>query len=140
MPHESLLRLIEAAAIAAAALALYRLVSALVLRRAARGADGSSLLSPGMPGIVYFTTKDCVTCKAAQRPALRILEQQMDGRVQVVEVDAGERPDLARQWSVLSVPTTFILDSTGKPRQINHGFASAQKLRGQLESVMDAAG
>ena len=138
MPHDLLLRLTAAAALCAAAVALYRLVSALVLRRAGRAVGGTSLLPPGVPGIVYFTTKDCATCKSAQRPALSALERQMD--VRVIEVDAGERPDLARQWSVLSVPTTFILDRNGKPRQINHGFASARKLRVQLESVMEAAG
>ena len=140
MLNATLVRLLCAVLICGASVAAYRIVSAAVLRKARRGAGSLSLLSPGVPGIVYFTTKDCATCKAAQRPALRTLEERMEGRIQVVEVDAGERPDLARQWSVLSVPTTFILDGAGRPRQINHGFASARKLQGQLESVMEKAG
>ena len=39
---------------------------------------------------------------------------------------------LARDWSVLSVPTTFVLDRDGTPRQVNHGFASTEKLLGQI--------
>jgi len=66
---------------------------------------------------------------------LSALEQRLEGRVQVIEVDALDRPDLARQWSILSVPTTFILDRDGRPREVNHGFASTEKLLRQLRLV-----
>jgi len=36
---------------------------------------------------------------------------------------------------VLSVPTTFIIDSQGRPRRVNHGVASAEKLLNQIEEV-----
>jgi len=135
MLSEPFLRLVMAAAIIAASLAAWALVRALVLSRARRGAAGLSVLRPGLPGILYFTTKDCLTCKAAQRPALRDLERRLYGRIQVIEVDAVDRPDLAKNWSVLSVPTTFVLDRSGRPRQVNHGFASAAKLLSQLQRV-----
>ena len=41
----------------------------------------------------------------------------------------------AKQWSVLSVPTTFILDRDGRPRQVNHGYASTEKLFGQIAAL-----
>jgi thiol-disulfide isomerase/thioredoxin len=135
MLSEPFLRLVMAAAIIAASLAAWALVRALVLSRARRGAAGLSVFRPGLPGILYFTTKDCLTCKAAQRPALRDLERLLYGRIQVIEVDAVDRPDLAKNWSVLSVPTTFVLDRSGRPRQVNHGFASAAKLLSQLQRV-----
>jgi thioredoxin-like negative regulator of GroEL len=56
-------------------------------------------------------------------------------QVEVVEVDAGEQPDLASRWGVLSVPTTFIVDAHGAPRQVNHGAVSAEKLARQVEAV-----
>jgi hypothetical protein len=56
----------------------------------------------------------------------------MPGSVQVIEVDAQDNAALAREWSVLSVPTTFVLDRDGIPRQVNHGFASTEKLLGQI--------
>jgi protein-disulfide isomerase-like protein with CxxC motif len=40
---------------------------------------------------------------------------------------------LANEWGVMSVPTTFILDKDGRPRQINHGVARAEKLLAQLK-------
>jgi len=33
----------------------------------------------------------------------------------------------------MSVPTTFVIDVTGKPRYVNHGIATAEKLLQQLE-------
>lgn len=106
-----------------------------MLARARRASLGLAFFRPGVPGVVYFTTPDCATCKAAQRPALNALEDQLQGRIQVIEVDALDHPDIARQWSVLSVPTTFILDRDGKPREVNHGFASTEKLLKQLRLV-----
>jgi thiol-disulfide isomerase/thioredoxin len=106
-------------------------VQALVLRRAGRAA---SLLpfTPGLPGVVLFTTPDCAACKTQQRPALRELANRLTGRIQVIEIDAVEKPELARRWSVLSVPTTFVLDRAGRPLHVNHGVASVRKLMAQL--------
>jgi thiol-disulfide isomerase/thioredoxin len=84
---------------------------------------------------VFFTTPDCVACKAAQKPALKELADRLSGRVQVIEVDALDNAVLAREWSVLSVPTTFVLDRNGRPRQVNHGYASTEKLFGQIAAL-----
>ncbi len=124
-----------AAAITGSLVTAFFLVRAFVLARASRSSRALTHFKRGVPGIVYFTTPDCVTCRAAQRPAIQALEKRLDGQVQVIEVDAADRPDLARQWSVLSVPTTFVLDRTGRPRQVNHGFASTEKLLGQLQRI-----
>ncbi len=129
------LRSICSAAIVGFCVAAFFLVRTVVLARAGRVSAGLSAFKRGVPGVVYFTTPDCATCRAAQRPALQALEKRLDGRIQVIEVDAADRPDLARQWSVLSVPTTFILDGNGRPRQVNHGFASTAKLMSQLHRV-----
>jgi protein-disulfide isomerase-like protein with CxxC motif len=55
--------------------------------------------------------------------------------VQVIEVSALDDAELAKKWSVLSVPTTFVLDRQGTPRQVNHGFASTEKLAGQIAAL-----
>jgi thiol-disulfide isomerase/thioredoxin len=128
----TLIRLGAALVLIGALVASYRLVTSLVLARAARKGPGLLPFKPGTPGVIFFTTPDCVTCKAAQRPALEKLTDRMPGSVQVIEVDAQDNAALAREWSVLSVPTTFVLDRDGIPRQVNHGFASMEKLLGQI--------
>ncbi len=51
----------------------------------------------------------------------------------MIEVDASARPEIAQEWGVLSVPTTFVIAANGQPRYVNHGVASAEKLIQQLE-------
>jgi thiol-disulfide isomerase/thioredoxin len=129
---EVLTRLALAALLAASCVGAYLVSRALVLRKAGRASRLMGLFSPGTPGVVFFTTPDCTACKSIQRPALSALKDHMDGKIQIIEIDAVERPDLASSWSVLSVPTTFVLDRTGKPVHVNHGVASTRKLLGQL--------
>ena len=108
-------------------------------RRAARSDAGDELLSslrPGIPAVIYFWSETCAPCKAVQKPALAELERDLGpGGVQVVAVNALDRPDLADGWGVLGLPTTFIVDSTGQPRHVNHGVARTPHLKHQLESV-----
>jgi thiol-disulfide isomerase/thioredoxin len=132
MLNATLARLVLTAGVIGVLLAGYRLLTRVVLARALRGARSIERFTPGTPGVVFFTTPDCMTCKAAQVPALAALNERLGGRVQVIEVDALGDAALAKRWSVLSVPMTFILDRTGRPRHVNHGFASTEKLFAQI--------
>lgn len=53
----------------------------------------------------------------------------------MLEIDAAERPDLAKTWGVMSVPTTFLLDSRGVARYVNHGVTRAEKLMAQIQTL-----
>jgi hypothetical protein len=53
----------------------------------------------------------------------------------VIEIDATDRPDLAKAWGVMSVPTTFLLDSHGEARFVNHGVTRAATLIRQVRSL-----
>ena len=90
---------------------------------------------PNKPVIVYFTTPDCVPCKTVQRPALDHIRNLLGEKLQVIEIDASERPDLAKRWGVMSVPTTFLLDARGEARYVNNGVARAEKLMEQIQAL-----
>jgi thiol-disulfide isomerase/thioredoxin len=92
---------------------------------------------PNKPVIVYFTTPDCAPCKTVQRPALNRVTQLLGERLEVVEIDASQRPDLAKIWGVMSVPTTFLLDARGEARFVNNGVTRAEKLMEQLDTFSD---
>jgi thiol-disulfide isomerase/thioredoxin len=90
---------------------------------------------PNKPVIVYFTTPDCAPCKTIQRPAINRVSDLLGEELEVVEIDATERPDLAKAWGVMSVPTTFVLDPRGEARYVNNGVARAEKLLEQIQTL-----
>ena len=90
---------------------------------------------PNKPVLVYFTTPDCAPCKTIQRPAINRVSHVLGEELEVIEIDATERPDLAKAWGVLSVPTTFVLDTRGEARFVNNGVARAEKLLEQIKTL-----
>jgi thiol-disulfide isomerase/thioredoxin len=135
MTTELLLRLVAAVGIILTGLGLYWLGKRILLARVRGRRLGLETLTPGIPAILYFTTPDCVPCKTFQRPQLEKLQNHMGEDLQVIEIDATERPDLANYWGVLSVPTTFIIDSKGEARGMNFGSADAERLYQQICDV-----
>ncbi|MGH2607158.1 MAG: thioredoxin family protein [Anaerolineales bacterium] len=116
-------------------LAAYYGWTRLWLARKARDTLGLPDFNPGRPAVLYFTAPGCLPCQTVQRPALNELMARWDGRLQVLEVDAIEHPDLADSWGVLAVPTTFVIDSHGRPRRVNHGVARLDRLSAQLSEI-----
>lgn len=114
---------------------LYWIINQVLLLRTRDKGMGLPFDLSGRPAIPYFTTPACVPCKTIQRPAVQKILEMYAGRLDVIEVDATEEIDLARQWGVLSVPTTFIIDSRGVPRFVNHGVTRADKLIVQINSI-----
>lgn len=135
MNLDILSRLLLAIAIIGAGLAIFWLTNRLILQRAFYKAGKLQNVQPGRPTLLYFTTPACAPCKTIQRPAIQQLITQFGEQLQVVEIDASINPEIASQWGVLSVPTTFILDSQGRPRHVNHGVAPTEKLLKQLENI-----
>ena len=134
---EILLRLLVAITLIGLGWLAFHLVNTMLLNRAAKAAPAAqndAMFQSGRPAVLYFTTPDCATCKAFQRPQLNRFKRLLGEQVQVVEINAQSQPDLAGRWGVLSVPTTFVLDAEGVPRHVNHGAVSAEKLAEQVLS------
>jgi thioredoxin 1 len=132
---ELLTRAVVAILIAGVGIGIYGFLNRVILARAAHKIRGLENFSLGTPAILYFTTPTCVPCKTVQRPAIQSVRETVGDAIQIIEVDATQRTELADYWGVLSVPTTFIIDKTGQPRQINHGVTPAPKLLNQLEKI-----
>lgn len=87
--------------------------------------------------ILAFSSADCTQCHRLQRPALRRVQDALgETTVEVVEIDGPSSPELTKRYNVLTVPTTVVLDATGRARAINYGFANAQKLLSQVDKVL----
>jgi len=135
MSTEILLRFGYAVGIIVLGLLAYWLIHQHLLVRARNNVSALFTQLPNKPVIVYFTTPDCAPCKTIQRPALNKLSSLMGDKLEVVEIDATQRPDLAKQWGVMSVPTTFLLDARGNARYVNNGVARVEKLMQQLRTL-----
>jgi thioredoxin-like negative regulator of GroEL len=135
MTSDILLRSAYALVIVLLSAGAYWLLNQRLLARAKNNLNTLPAPLSKKPAIVYFTTPDCAPCKTVQRPALDKLTRLLGEKLQVVEIDATERPDLAKTWGVMSVPTTFLLDAHGKPRYVNNGVARAEKLMEQLQTL-----
>ena len=137
MSSDILLRAALAAGIILTGLLTYWWINQRLLVRAHHNLSTLLPTPPDKPVIVYFTTPDCAPCKTVQRPAIQKVTTILGENVQVVEIDATERPDLAKTWGVMSVPTTFLLDARGEARFVNNGVTRAEKLIEQLQSMSD---
>lgn len=126
-------RLFIATVIAGAGLLAYLLVNRRILSAADSKIKQFASYRPGLPALLYFTTPTCSPCKTIQRPAIDRMKNNLGKWFQVIEVDASAQPEVAQEWGVLSVPTTFVIDAAGKPRYVNHGVTAADKLIQQLE-------
>lgn len=99
--------------------------------------SSASLPQPlrGVPIILYFTTPDCAPCKTIQRPAIQKVKQTLQNGLDVIEIDASQKVKLAKEWNVMSVPTTYIIDTNGTTKFVNHGAVRAEKLLEQIKQV-----
>jgi thiol-disulfide isomerase/thioredoxin len=126
-------RLLFSAGISLLVWGAYHLLKQHSLATGAKRGLGSLPLHAGAHTLLYFSTPDCAVCRSAQSPALEKLKVDMGENLQVVEINAYEQPGLARDWGILSVPATVLLNNDGLPRSINYGFTPYKKLRRQIE-------
>ncbi|KRQ30575.1 thiol reductase thioredoxin [Mycobacteroides chelonae] len=108
------------------------------LRAGPGGADeaqappGIALSATG-PTIVHFSAVWCGPCAAVRRVVDQVSAEQPE--VAHIEVDIDANPDAARTLSVLSLPTTFIFDASGRQAYRVSGVPKAADLRTALQGL-----
>ncbi len=98
------------------------------LRRSAPW-DALALAPDGRPAVVAFSTPGCAEC-----PLQHTLLEELARRrsVRLIDIDASERPEVARFFGVMTAPTTVVLGPAGEVLAANHGLAGLAELEGQL--------
>lgn len=86
--------------------------------------------------ILAFSSADCKQCHQLQAPALQRVQQIHGVNVAVVEIDAPTSPELLQRYHVLTLPTTVVLNATGRALAVNYGFANTQRLLEQVNAVL----
>jgi len=82
--------------------------------------------------ILAFSTPECTLCQTSQVPALEQLSHLFQGQVAVQHIDTTTVPELAGRFGIFTVPSTVVLDRSGRVLAINHGLAGVRKLARQL--------
>jgi thioredoxin-like negative regulator of GroEL len=109
------------------------------LRQVTLSVRASKPLAKGeqAPSIVYFWSEACSVCKKTQRPILEeIIAEYGADRLLLAAYNVEESADIARMWGVRTLPTTFLLDSSGVPRHIHNGLVQSATLRKQLSQIV----
>jgi thioredoxin-like negative regulator of GroEL len=88
--------------------------------------------------LLVFTSPTCAPCKLQQLPIIERLMVDWRDKIDVDVVDVSERPEVASQYGVWSVPTTIVLDAQRNVIAINQGVANGRKLREQFEKTSSA--
>ena len=101
----------------------------------ASNVDTSDLgLSSTGPTVLHFSADWCGPCAAVRRVVDEVCKD-LPG-VAHVEIDMDANPEAARRLSVMSLPTTLIFDTDGRPRYRTTGVPRAADLRSALEPLL----
>lgn len=93
---------------------------------------------PSAVHILAFNSADCHQCHQLQAPALQRVLEARGPSVAVMDVDAPASPELTQRYHVLTVPTTVVLDATGRTHAVNYGFANTGLLLAQVDAILAA--
>ncbi len=88
----------------------------------------------GQPTLLYFRSDTCGTCPTQARYLEKLADDE-NGRFAIQSIDVDTEPEKAKQYGVMTLPTTMILDTTGQVKEINYGLTPSHKLSKQLALV-----
>jgi thioredoxin-like negative regulator of GroEL len=91
-------------------------------------------LSRTGPTVVHFSAPWCGPCALVRRVISQVCGDV--GDVAHIEVDLDANPLAARQFSVLSLPTTVIFDVNGRQQYRTVGVPTAADLRSALKPLL----
>ena len=93
----------------------------------------------GKTTLLCFSTKECVVCKYQQAKEVEAVRQTFPEDVlDIRKFNPLERPDLAKMFAVVNVPTSVILDGKGSLHAFNGNLAKAKELTVQIKAALGA--
>jgi peroxiredoxin len=91
-----------------------------------------NIKASGKARLLYFHSRACAACTTQVR-----IFAQLDGRMQslIEPIDAEEEETVTKQYNILTLPTTILIDRHGNVQHINYGLTNLAKLSQQLQAL-----
>ena len=90
-----------------------------------------ALQSTQVPLLVKMSTKWCPPCRAME-PVTESIAQELDGKLQIIEVDGDDSPEIAEELRITGYPT-MVLFKNGTEVERILGSMSRASLKKRLE-------
>jgi len=95
---------------------------------------------PGIPvkntvTLVDLGAKTCIPCKM-MAPILEELKTEYKGQAEVIFIDIHEKPDMAKPFAIMAIPTQIIFDRQGKEVFRHVGFLEKKAIKEQLDPLL----
>lgn len=104
--------------------------------RSAASVVGNTSISGGKLRVVYFWSAQCSQCAAVQTPVIDNLVRMVGKETLAVsKFNVSESLELAKDWGVKTVPTTYVLDKNGIVQHVNNGLVAEKHLAEQIEGL-----
>ena len=87
-----------------------------------------------LPRLVDLGATKCIPCKM-MAPILEELKKDLAGKLEVEFIDVWEKPDDAKKYGVLSIPTQIFFDATGKELFRHEGFFAREDILAQWKEL-----
>jgi hypothetical protein len=97
---------------------------------------GAHFSAHGQASLIVVVSSRCSICPAQKRIVLKLRERYPASLLRVVTLDAEMEPAQAREFAVMTVPATLILDPDGTAVHINNGFTRFDVLARQIDNQL----
>lgn len=94
----------------------------------------AAALRSGRPVVADFGRGTCVPCKMME-PILKKLQQDYEGRAEILILDIDEYASLTREYRIMVIPTQIFFDASGQEVERHQGFMPEADIIARLRSM-----
>jgi thioredoxin 1 len=91
-------------------------------------------LKSGMPVLVDFGANSCAPCRQ-MRPILKEVSKEYSGKATILVIDVYKYQDLAKQHTIMAIPTLIFFDSKGKEIFRHMGLLDKEKIASKFKEI-----
>ena len=87
----------------------------------------SGLYAANLPRLLELGSVNCIPCKMMQ-PILEELRKEYPGKLKVDFVDVWKKPEVAKKYKIMVIPTQIFFDKSGKEIFRHHGYYPKEEI------------